>query len=159
MKYMSKPSKIYNIGNLVRATQRDNMHVLISSDFWSGYTTYLSSDTFHDELVGLDGFAEYVTLQASSDGDGAIPTIGDNTKISVIPASNAASDTTAVTVQGVIAILADREAIGVGYDDRFTATDRNNRNRYTNYTSGATIQYFNDLSENGVIIIAAPEGE
>ena len=45
--------------------------------------------------------------------------------------------------------------MGIGYDDRFTATDRNNRNRYTNYTSGATLQYYNDLSENGVIICAA----
>ena len=154
IKYMNKPSKLFNTSDLVRATARDNMHVLISADFMSGYITYLSSDTFHDELVAMPGYEEFVTLQASSDGNGALPTIEGNTSINVVPASNATNDNTAIEATGIIAILADREAIGVGYDDRFTAVDRNNRNRYSNYTSGATIQYFNDVSENGVIIIA-----
>ena len=152
IKYMSKPSKLYNIGGKVRATARDNMHVLVSSDFWSGYTTYLSSDTFHDEMVALDGFAEFVTLQGT--GNTGIPTIENNTKMSIIPPSNADDDTTAVEVDGVIGIITDREAIFTGYEDMFTATDRNNRNRYTNYTSGASIMYGIDTSENGVVIVA-----
>ena len=154
--YMHKPSKLYNTDGLVRATARDNMHVLVSSDFMNGFDMYLSADTFHDDLVNLKGFEKFTTLQATGT---AIPNITNNTSINVIPASNASNDNTAVEVDGIIAVLADREAIGIGYNDRFSATDRNNRDRYTNYTEGATLTYYNDLGENGVIIIAMAEGE
>ena len=157
MKYMEKPSVLYNCGDgnsgtMIRATQRDNLNVFLSSDFMSAYTTYLESDTFHNELVAMDGYKEFVTLQGTGVN---IPDITANTSINVIPASNNSTTNTAVVASGIIGIFADREAMGIGYDDRFTATDRNNRNRYTNYTSGATLQYYNDLSENCVVICAA----
>ena len=158
MKYMSKPSKLYNVGGMVRATQRDNMHVLVSSDFWSGYTTYLSADTFHDEMVNLDGFKEFVSLQGTGT---ETPDINDNTKIDIIPSSQdgkSVGQKIEVVGNGILAIITDREAMGIGYDDRFTAVDRNNRNRYSNYTSGCTVQYYNDISENGIVIIANNEG-
>ena len=155
IKYMTKPSKLYNTGGMVRATARDNMHVILSSDVMSGYTTYLSSDTFHDELVKIKGYAEFVTLQGT--GNSGIPTVANNTKITVVPASNAEDDNTAITVNGVIGLICDREAIAIGYDDMFNAVDRNNRNRYTNYTYGCTRQWLNDLSENGVVIVAYTE--
>lgn len=155
IKYMAKPSKLYNTGGMVRATARDNMHVILSSDVVSGYTTYLSADTFHDELVALPGYAEFVSLQGT--GNSGIPTVANNTKITVVPASNAENDNTAVTVNGVIGLICDREAIAIGYDDMFNAVDRNNRNRYTNYTYGCTRQWLNDLSENGVVLVAYTE--
>lgn len=161
IKYMSQPSALYNVGDasgnpMIRATQRDNMHVILSSDYVSGANSYLSSDTFWKELVALPNYKEFISLQAT--GTGTIPTLENNTSINVIPASNASNVNTAITAEGIIGIIADREAIGIGYDDRFTATDRNNRNRYTNYTSGATLQFYNDLSENAVIICAVGGG-
>lgn len=156
IKYMSKPSKLYNTGGMVRATARDNAHILISSDFATASEVYLQADTYWKDLVALPGYKEFVSLQGT--GNDGMPNISENTKISVIPASNAANNNNNVIVNGVIAIIADREAFGIGYDDRFTAVDRNNRNRYSNYTSGATLQYFNDLSENGIVIIANNEG-
>lgn len=161
IKYMSQPSALYNVGDasgnpMIRATQRDNMHVILSSDYVSGANSYLSADTFWKELVALPNFEEFISLQAT--GTGTIPTLENNTSINVIPASNASNVNTPVAASGIIGIIADREAIGIGYDDRFTATDRNNRNRYTNYTSGATLQFYNDLSENAVIICAVGGG-
>lgn len=161
IKYMSQPSALYNVGDasgnpMIRATQRDNMHVILSSDYVSGSNSYLSADTFWKELVELPNFKEFISLQAT--GTGTIPTLENNTSINVIPASNASTTNTPVVASGIIGIIADREAIGIGYDDRFTATDRNNRNRYTNYTSGATLQFYNDLSENSVIICAVGGG-
>jgi len=149
--YMRKPSKLYNVGGLVRATARDNMHVLISSDYWNGSKMYLSADTFHDTMVKIDGFKTFTTLQATGT---SIPDITHNTQINVIPASNASNNNTAIELSGIIAVIADRESMGIGYNDRFSAVDRNNRDRYTNYTEGATLTYYNDLDENGVIIIA-----
>ena len=155
MKYMGKASKLYNTGGMVRATARDNMHVILSSDVMSGMTSYLSADTFHDELVAIKGYVEFVSLQGT--GNSGIPTVANNTKITVVPASNAEDDSTAVTVNGVIGLICDREAIAIGYDDMFNAVDRNNRNRYTNYTYGCTRQWLNDLSENGVVLVAYTE--
>lgn len=150
--YMSQPSVLYNVDGIERATARDNMHILISNDLWNAYSSYLMADTFWKDLVNLDGFKTFITLQAT--GTDSVPTIEGNTKINIIPASNASNDNTAVELEGVVAVLADRESMAVGYDDRFSGTDRNNRDRYTNYTEGFTQQWLNDLSENGVIIIA-----
>ena len=161
IKYMGQPSALYNVGDasgnpMIRATQRDNMHVILSADYVSGANSYLSADTFWKELVALPDFKEFISLQAT--GTGTLPTLENNTSINVIPASNNSTTNTAVEASAIIGIIADREAIGIGYDDRFTATDRNNRNRYTNYTMGATLQFYNDLSENAVIICALGGG-
>lgn len=148
--YMSQPSVLYNVEGVERATARDNMHIILSADLWNAYSSYLMADTYWKDLVNLDGFKPFITLQSTST---EIPDIEDNTKINVIPASNAANNNTAVQVAGVCAILVDREAIAIGYEDRFSAVDRSNRDRFTNYTEGFTEQWINDLSENGCIII------
>lgn len=146
IKYMAKPSVLYNTAGMVRATARDNMHVMILTEFASACATYLESDTFHDELVSLPYYTEVEYWQ----GTGATaPNFADCSSIDVeIP-----SDGTAVTQAGIVGIFADRETIGVGLYDHFTAVDRNNRNRYSNYTEGITSQYYIDDSENAVIFI------
>lgn len=151
IKYMAKPSKLYNAGGMVRATSRDNMHVLVSADFASSVSAYLESDTFHKELVALPNYKEYVCLQGTGNTS---PNWIDNTSISIIP-SSAESGDNAIEQSGIIGIFADRQAIAIGYTDMYSGTDRNNRNRYTNFTYSATKQYINDLSENGVIFLAA----
>lgn len=148
IKYLAQPSKLYNTGidnsKMLRSTQRDNMHVLINADFASGLSTYLTADTFNKELAELPLYREYVSLQGTGT---SAPSFDTNTAINVIPSSGG----DAIEATGIVGIFADRQSIGTFYNDRFTATDRNNRNRYTNYTSGATIGWFNDLSENAVI--------
>lgn len=146
IKYMAKPSVLYNTAGMVRATARDNMHVMILTEFASACATYLESDTFHDELVALPYYTEVEYWQ----GTGAVaPNFADCSSIDVeIP-----SDGTKVTQAGIVGIFADRETIGIGLYDRFTAVDRNNRNRYSNYTEGITSQYYIDDSENAVIFI------
>ena len=144
IKYMAKPSVLYNTAGMVRATARDNMHVMVLTEFASACSTYLESETFHNELVSLPYYTEVEYWQ----GTGATaPNFADCSSIDVeIP-----SDGTKITQSGIVAVFADREAIGVGLYDRFSAVDRNNRNRYTNYTEGITSQWFVDDSENAVI--------
>lgn len=150
MTYLSKPSALYNTGldgdQMVRATQRDNMHVIINADWASGYATYLESDTYHNDLIKMPLYKEIVCWQGTGN---TAPNFDDNTSINVKPSSGG----DAIEKDGIIGVFADRQAVGTFYNDRFTATDRNNRNRYTNYTSGATIGWFNDLSENCVVWI------
>ena len=144
--YLKKPSVLYNMGTRVRATSRDNMHCLMLTEFASACTTYLDSDTFHDEYVKLPYYQEVEYWQ----GTGVTaPNFDDCSSIDIeIP-----SDGTPVQAKGIVAVFMDRQAVGTGLYDRFSAADRNNRNRYTNYTEGVTIQTFVDTSENGLIFI------
>jgi len=144
--YMRKPSVLYNVPGRVRATSRDNMHCMILTEFASACETYLDSDTFHDDLVKLPYYTEVEYWQ----GTGATaPNFADCSSIDVeIP-----SDGTKVTTSGIVGVFCDREAIGTGLFDRFSAVDRANRFRMSNYTEGVTIQTFVDTSENGVIFV------
>ena len=144
--YMRKPSVLYNVPGRVRATARDNMHCMILTEFASACETYLDSDTFHDDLVKLPYYTEVEYWQ----GTGATaPNFDDCSSIDIeIP-----SDGTKVTTSGIVGVFCDREAIGTGLFDRFSAVDRANRFRMSNYTEGVTIQTFVDTSENGVIFV------
>lgn len=152
IKYLEEPSVLYNEGDLagqpmLRATARDNMHVLLNTTLVSSYSTYLESDTFNKELVALPYFTEVKYWQGTGT---SAPNDGDCTNINVELQSNDKVDATYV-----IGVLADRQAIATGLFDRFSAADRNNRNRYTNYTEGATLQHIIDLSENVVVFTLA----
>ena len=146
VKYIAKPSVLYNMEGFVRSTPREDLNVMVLSEFASACATYLESSTYHDEMVKLPGYMEAEYWQ----GTGAtLPTFYHASSVAVeLP-----SDGTEVTQHGVVAVFADREAIFTGLYDRFSAVDRNNRNRYTNYTEGATVQTCIDLSENGLVFV------
>ena len=143
---MEEESVNYNDENKVRTTQRDNMHVLMFKDFVASVEAFLQSDTFHKELVALPMYDEYGYIQFNKDS------ADTRTSINVIPSSEEGAESpTAVTQACVIGALLDRMALGTTIKDRWSASDRINGERRTNYTEGADIGYFNDLGENAVI--------
>lgn len=151
--YLRHPSVLYNDGTEVRATQRDNMHVLMLSDFVSAFNIYLQSSTFHNELTQLPLYDEVTFWQSVGN---TVPSFTNNSSINIIPASELNEKTkTAVTQSGIVCVLADRQALGTTLVEDWTGADRNNRERYTNYTYGANRGYFNDLSENAVVFVIA----
>lgn len=145
IKYMEEPSVLYNDGGMVRATQRDNMHVLLATAFVSAYETNFQSDSFNKEMVSLPYFYEYKFLSGPSN---TAPDAENTTSINVKTKSGAT-----VEASYVIGVLADRQAVFTGYFDRYSASDRNNRDRYTNFTLGDTQQSCIDLSENLVCFV------
>jgi len=148
IKYMERPSVLYNIPGRVRATARDNMHVLMLTDFTSAYDTYCRSMLFSPEELPL--YTEVTYWQ----GPGAsAPNFGDCSTVHV----NIPSDGTEVNQPGVVAMFCDREAIVTGYYDRFSAADRNNRDRYTNYTEGCTLQSIVDTSEGCCVFVVVDQ--
>ena len=154
VKYLEKPSVNYNVGGMVRATTRDNLHILISGQWASAFDGYLSSDTWHNDLIALPNYREYIYLQGQKDTTLGVNDWRANCSINIKPSSSGANDDP-IVAGGIIGIFADRQAIAYGYTDMYTGTDRNNRNRYTNFTYSATKQYINDISENGVIFVVA----
>jgi hypothetical protein len=155
-KYLSMPNVNYNVPGRVRATQRDNAHFLANTLFVAGLETYLESDTYHKELVSLNGFTEVAWWQANK-GTNQLDQPEDVTAINVIPSSEAGQQTpTAISQSGIIAVIADRQAIGVGLNKRRSAAFNNVMDDITTVKMSATIQHYNDLSENGIIFIAEP---
>ena len=145
IKYMAEPSVLYNDAGMVRATARDNMHVLLATSFVSAYETNFVSDVFNKELVEMPYYYEYKWLSGPSN---TAPTVESTTTIKVKTKSGAT-----VEASHIVGVIADRQAIFTGYFDRFSAADRNNRDRYTNYTVGNTQQSCIDLSENMCVIV------
>lgn len=143
--YLDKPKTVFNTAGKQRRTKRENLHCMLINDFVSATETYLYSGTFHKDYVDLPYFQPVESWSAFTETAGSIEPSA-NTKIDIVTSSGHE-----VSESGIIAVLADREAIATGLVDKYVATDRNNKDRYTNYTSGTTIQYINDTTENGVI--------
>lgn len=139
--YLGDDNTFYHVGDKIRATARDNMHVIFLRSFASATSVYLSSDTFHNDLVSLPLYDEVGYLQA----DGT--TFADKAKINMIPTSGG----NAIVVNNVIGGLFDRMALGTTIKNRWSASDRINTERRTNFCEGAEIGYFCDTTENAII--------
>lgn len=153
IEYMGQTNVLYNEGinnnPIERATQRDNMRVIISSDVAAACRFNLYSQDYNYNFEQLPYYDTFVSLQ----GSGTTQSPATNMSIDVIPSSEKGQVTpTAVQEDYIACILCDREAIGTTWRDMYTATDRNNRDRYTNFTAGAGLAWFNDLSEQVCII-------
>ena len=157
-KYLSMPNVNYNVAGLVRATQRNNLHFLANTTFIAGLESFLYADSFRQEYLDLNNFTEVAYWQGNLDTDNTSVNLpGDVTAINVIPSSEKGQlSPTAVSQSGIIAVLADRQAIGVGLNKRRSAAFNNVMDDYTSVKMSATIQYYNDLSESGIIFIAEP---
>jgi len=158
LKYMSRPSTLYNVTeDILRATSRDNMHVMLLTDFVSSYQTNYQSDSFNDEMVNLPLYQEVEWWQGSGD---SINEVSDMNTINVIPSSDkkegAGGTAEPIEVTGVIGLLCDRQAIGVGLQKMKAGSWYNPIDHYSNQSRSALIQYYNDLTESGVIFIVEP---
>ena len=146
VKYLGEEGTRYNVGSMIRATQRDNMHCIMLTDFASSVSSYLESDTYHNELVALPLYDEVTYWQYTGD------TTAYRSSITVIPSSEEGADSpTTVSLQYIVGCLIDRQALGTTIKERWSASDRINSERRTNYVEGVNVGWFNDLSENGVI--------
>lgn len=156
--YLREPSVLYNVDGLVRATARDNMHVLMLNKFAKGINAYLLSDSFRDVF----DMPLYKTVNYWQGNKGATATndFETNSSIKVTPSSEAGElSPTDVEQSGIVCVLADREAIAVGLNKRRSSAFYNDIDGYENIASTASLQYINDMSENGVIfIVAGTEG-
>lgn len=154
--YLSEPSVLYNTDGMVRATARDNMHVLMLRKMRSLFDAYLLSDSFKD-VYNIPLYKE-VNYWQGNKGASATNDFATNSAIKVIPSSEEGKDSpTEIEVDGLVCVIADRQSIAVGLNKRRSGAFYNSIDGYENISSDATIQYINDLSENGICFIVAEE--
>ena len=140
---MRKLSTLFNSGAKYRHTPADRLHLILHSDFTAAAEAYLYSDTYHNEFVKLPQAEEVAFWQ----GSGAGFSWSDTSKIIVTP-SGSDSPT---TVNNVVGIFFDRDALGVSNLDRRVTTNWNPKAEFTNNWYKFDAGYFNDFNENIVV--------
>lgn len=142
---MSKISTLFNIEGKERFTPKDLLHVVMLADFKNSAETYLQSDTFHDEYTALPN-AETVPYWQGSGEDFGFDSISE---IIVNTASG-----NKVEANGILAVMFDRDALGVANLDRRVTTNYNAKAEFWNNYNKFEAGYFNDLAENFVVFFA-----
>lgn len=143
---LSKISALFNVGGKERFTPSDALHVVMLSDFRKAASVFLQSDTFHDSLVALPSAEEVPYWQGSGTGY----EFSDISKIYITTASG-----TAVQASGILAVMFDRDALGVCNLDRRVTTNYNGKAEFYNNWYKFDAGYFNDLNENFVVFFVA----
>lgn len=142
---MQKLSTVFNVGGKYRHTPKDRLHMILHADFTAAADAYLQSDTYHNEFVKLPNADTVPFWQGSGTGfDWA-----DTSKMIVTPRG---ADSP-VTIENVVGVMFDRDALGVSNLDRRVTTNWNPKGEFTNNWYKFDAGYFNDFNENGVIFV------
>ena len=143
---MSKMSTLFNVGGKDRFTSSDMLHVVMLSDFKSASGAYLQSNTFHDNYVALPNAETVPYWQGSGKSY-------DFNSVSRIVVKTASGDE--VAVSGILAVMFDRDALGVSNLDRRVTTQYNAKGEFFNNFYKFEAGYFNDFNENFVVFYVA----
>jgi len=139
-------SSVFNIGGKPRFTPRENLHVVLLSDFEKAARAYLYSDTYNKEQVLLPN-AESVPFWQ-----------GSGTKYDFASTAHIKIKETGgkpVEINGVLGVMFDRDALGVCNLNRRVTTNYNAKAEFFNNYYKFDAGYFNDTNENFVVFFVA----
>lgn len=139
-------SSVFNIGGKPRFTPRENLHVVLLSDFEKAARAYLYSDTYNKEQVLLPN-AESVPFWQ-----------GSGTKYDFESTAHITIKETGgkpVEISGVLGVMFDRDALGVCNLNRRVTTNYNAKAEFFNNYYKFDAGYFNDTNENFVVFFVA----
>ena len=144
---LTKISTLFNIEGKERFTPRDLLHIVMLSDFKKSSAVYLQSDVFNKELVSLPSGAEEVPYWQGSGTDYAFSNVS---KINIVtPSGNT------VEASGILAIMFDRDALGVCCERRYVTTNYNPKAEFTNSWFKFDCGTFADKGEQFVVFFVA----
>lgn len=141
-------SSVFNIGGKPRFTPRENLHVVLLSDFEKAARAYLYSDTYNKEQVLLPN-AESVPFWQ---GSGKKYDFASTARIQI---KEKEKDDKTVDISGVLGVMFDRDALGVCNLNRRVTTNYNAKAEFFNNYYKFDAGYFNDTNENFVVFFVA----
>lgn len=139
---LARISTLFNVGGAQRFTPNDMLHFVTLSDFNTAANIFLQSDVYHNDYVRLPK-SETVPFWQGSGTDYSF------SNVSAINVKTTSGD--AVSIDGVLGVMFDRDALGVANFERRITTNYNPKAEFTNYFYKQDAQYFNDLNENFVV--------
>lgn len=144
---IQKLSTLFNIGGKERFTPKEDLNLLILSDFSNSIKSYLYADTKNTEFVTLPQ-AENVPYWQ---GSGNSYNFDDISKIDVNIKEPNKTTTKNIVLTGLVGVLFDKNAVGVCNQDRRVTTYYNAKGEFYNNFYKFDCSYFNDLNENYVV--------
>lgn len=147
---LSKISTLFNVGGKERFTPKDKLNIVMLSDFKASANVYLQANTFNKELVELPK-ADTIPYWQGSGKDYSLEDISSiNVKLTKDGNKNRI-----VEISGILAVMFDRDALGVTNLDRRVTTNYNAKAEFFNNYYKFDAGYFNDLNENFVVFFMA----
>lgn len=148
VKRLSKMSTLFNVGGKERFTPSELLHVVLLSDFESSAEVYLydGNGQFKDDNIRLPR-AESVPYWQ---GSGLNYEFDEISKIDIKTSSN-----DVVTIDGILGVMFDRDALGVTNLDRRVTSNYNPKAEFFTNWYKFDAGYFNDLNENFVVFFVA----
>lgn len=148
IKYIQRPSMLFNDGGYTAFTPESDMKMVLLSRFVNTAEVYLQSDTFHNDLVKLSGYSEVPYWQGSGTSEKF-----DFAEISKIDVTTASGNK--VSQAGIIGTIFDKDACMVCNANPRVTSIYNPKGEYWNYFYKYDASYFNDTMENCVVFIVA----
>lgn len=139
-------SNLFNIGGESRFTPASKLHIAMLSEFKNSADVFLQSDTFHETYTALPN-ADSITYWQGSGTDYGF---SSTSAVKIKTASGHDID-----ASGVLAVMFDRDALGVSNLDKEVRTHYNAKADFWNYFYNAFAGYFNDTNENFVVFYVA----
>lgn len=139
-------SSVFNIGGKARFTPKENLHIVLLSDFEKAAKTYLYADSYNKDQVLLPK-AETIPFWQ---GSGKKYDFGSVARITITETKGKS-----VEISGVIGVMFDRDALGVCNLDRRVTTNYNAKAEFFNNYYKFDAGYFNDTNENFVVFFVA----
>lgn len=143
---LKRMSTLFNLGAQPRFTPSDRLHVIMLSEFKNAADVFLQSGTFNDQYTALPGSETQVYWQGSGTGY----SFSDTSKIKIKTATG--HD---VEAGGIIAVMFDRDALGVCNKNNRVTSAYNAKAEFFNNFYKFDCNYFNDGNENFVVFYAA----
>lgn len=139
-------SNAFNVGGKPRFTPKENLHVVLLSDFEKAAKAYLYADSYNKEQVLLPKAETVPFWQGSGKNYDFVSTAHINIK---------ETDGQNVEITGVLGVMFDRDALGVCNVDRRVTTNYNAKAEFFNNYYKFDAGYFNDTNENFVVFFVA----
>lgn len=137
-----KYSTLFNTEQFKRFTNDGDLKMLIISDVQIAMESVLESDTYHNDMVALQGFEPIAYWQ----GSGEKFDTADCMKINITTSSG-----NVINASGIVGLMFDVDALGVTVWNKETTSQYNGHNKVTNYWKKCDIGLYNDLSENALV--------
>ena len=158
-KNMKKMSTVFNKAGYETFTDDDKIVVEMLNHFTSAYATYLESDTFHNELISLEGYEEVPYWQASGTSFDFDTCSSINITHDDFIDTEVQGDTGNVSQSGIICFLHDIENVAAYFGERYTWEEVNVRQRVVNHGEQARKGFAVDDHANAVVFYIATDSD
>lgn len=146
-KRMSRMSTLFNVGGKPRFTPKEDLNIIMLQDFYANMRVNLASDTYNKEDLLLPTDITTIPYWQGSGNDYS------DSKVAKINVSIKTGESTTkdIEMNGIMAVMFDRNALGVCNMDRRVTTNYNPKAEFYNNFYKFDCSYFNDLDENFIV--------